>query len=74
MEEGLSADAIPADITIGSSVAALVSRIIDNFGKIDILVNSAGTAVSGQWRTSPRRNGTTSWIRTFRACSSAVSL
>lgn len=44
-EVGLSTVAIPVDVTSMSSVAALVSKVINNFGKIDILVNNAGTTV-----------------------------
>lgn len=43
--EGLSAVAIPTDVSLRSSVAELVSKTIDDFGKIDILVTSAGVIV-----------------------------
>lgn len=43
--EGLSAVAIPTDVSLKSSVAELVSKTIDDFGKIDILVTSAGVIV-----------------------------
>ena len=41
-KEGLNAVAIPTDISSKSSIAALVSKVVSDFGKIDILVNSAG--------------------------------
>lgn len=44
-KEGLNTVAIPVDVTSMSSVAALVSKVINNFGEIDILVNNAGTLV-----------------------------
>ncbi|MFC1931591.1 SDR family NAD(P)-dependent oxidoreductase [Chloroflexota bacterium] len=44
-KEGFNAVAIPTDITNKSSVEALVSEVMKNFGKIDILVNSAGAIV-----------------------------
>jgi NAD(P)-dependent dehydrogenase (short-subunit alcohol dehydrogenase family) len=43
--EGLSAVAMPADVSLRSSVAGLVSKTIDDFGKIDVLVTSAGVIV-----------------------------
>jgi len=43
--EGFTAAAIPADASSRSSVEALVSRTINDLGKIDILVTSAGAIV-----------------------------
>ncbi len=45
--EGLEAVAIPADVASRSSVANLVSAVLSDFGKIDILVNSAGVILRG---------------------------
>ena len=35
------------DVTSDESVAALTSRVIDEFGRIDVLVNNAGTGLAG---------------------------
>jgi len=43
--EGLSAAAIPTDVSLRSSVEELVLKTVDDFGKIDILVTSAGVIV-----------------------------
>lgn len=44
-KDGFKAVAIPADITDRSSVESLISKAISDFGKIDVLVNSAGAMV-----------------------------
>jgi 2-deoxy-D-gluconate 3-dehydrogenase len=44
-KDGLSAIAITTDVSSASSVSALVSEIISEFGKIDILVNNAAVMV-----------------------------
>lgn len=44
-KEGLNAVAIPTDVSSESSIAALVTKVINDFGKIDILVNNAGVIV-----------------------------
>ena len=44
-KEGLNAVAIPTDVSSISSVAALVAKVISDFGRIDILVNNAGVAM-----------------------------
>ena len=38
---------VPVDVTDRSSVEAMVSRVIDSFGRIDILVNNAGIIAAG---------------------------
>jgi NAD(P)-dependent dehydrogenase (short-subunit alcohol dehydrogenase family) len=40
-KEGFNVVAVPTDVSIKSSIEALVSRVIDDFGRIDILVNNA---------------------------------
>ncbi len=42
---GLVADAIPTDVSDGTSVSELVAKVLDRYGKIDILVNSAAVIV-----------------------------
>lgn len=40
-QEGLKVAAVSADVTSASSIKEMVSRVIGDFGKIDILVNNA---------------------------------
>lgn len=42
LETGRRHLAVPTDVTVESQVAALVRRTLDEFGRIDILVNAAG--------------------------------
>ncbi|MEE9399333.1 MAG: glucose 1-dehydrogenase [Dehalococcoidales bacterium] len=44
-KEGLSAVAIPADVCDTSSIATLLTKVVRDFGKIDVLVNNAGVVV-----------------------------
>ena len=44
-KEGLNAVAIPTDVSSKSSVAALASKVMSDFGRIDILVNNAAVIV-----------------------------
>jgi NAD(P)-dependent dehydrogenase (short-subunit alcohol dehydrogenase family) len=44
-KEGLNAVAIPTDVSRTSSVTSLVSKVVSDFGKIDILVNNAAVIV-----------------------------
>ncbi len=44
-KEGLKATSVPTDVGDESSVAAMVSGVIESYGKIDILVNNAGVIV-----------------------------
>ena len=44
-KEGLNAVAIPIDVSRMSSVASLVSKVVSDFGKIDILINNAAVIV-----------------------------
>ena len=44
-KEGLNVTSIPTDVSDESSIAAMVSGVIENYGKIDILVNNAGVIV-----------------------------
>ena len=44
-KEGLNAVAIQTDVSRMSSVASLVSKVVSDFGKIDILVNNAAVIV-----------------------------
>lgn len=46
-KEGLNAVAIPTDVSIRSSVASLVSKVVSDFGRIDILVNNAAVTRRG---------------------------
>lgn len=44
-KEGLSAVAVPTDVSQTSSIDAMVKQVIKDFGKIDILVNNAGFVI-----------------------------
>lgn len=44
-DAGQKAIAIQADITDAGAVEAAVEKIVETFGRIDVLVNNAGTAI-----------------------------
>jgi NAD(P)-dependent dehydrogenase (short-subunit alcohol dehydrogenase family) len=44
-KEGLNAVSIPTDVRDEHSIAALVSKVMNDFGVIDILVNNAGVTI-----------------------------
>src|SRR5690606_37621185 len=46
-EYGIRADSFAADITIERDAEAMVKAAIETFGKIDILINSAGINIRG---------------------------
>lgn len=45
-KEGLNAVAIPTDVSSKSSVGELVSSVVNDFGRIDILINDAGIQIN----------------------------
>ncbi|WP_205326183.1 SDR family oxidoreductase [Glycomyces sp. YM15] len=52
-EEGLDARFLHLDVTDEALVAAAATRVGDEFGKLDVLVNNAGIALAdGDWNTS----------------------
>ncbi|MBA7484278.1 Gluconate 5-dehydrogenase [subsurface metagenome] len=44
-KDGLKAISIPTDVSDEASIAAMVSNVVKDFGKIDILVNNAGVII-----------------------------
>jgi NAD(P)-dependent dehydrogenase (short-subunit alcohol dehydrogenase family) len=46
------------DVTRRAEVEELMDGVVRDFGSLDVLVNSAGTAFRTRPRTSPRRSGT----------------
>lgn len=44
-KEGLKVTSIPTDVNDESSIAAMISKVMENYGKIDVLVNNAGVIV-----------------------------
>jgi NAD(P)-dependent dehydrogenase (short-subunit alcohol dehydrogenase family) len=47
--------ALLADVTDSTATAATVGKVLDNFGRIDVLINNAGISGPGglTWLTSP---------------------
>ncbi len=62
--------AVPADVTDGAQVAAMLKQTLDQFGRLDVLVNNAGITRDGllvrmtdeQWRTVLEVNLTGAFI------------
>jgi NAD(P)-dependent dehydrogenase (short-subunit alcohol dehydrogenase family) len=55
--EGFSALPIPVDVTRPDEVDALVRRVLEAFGQIDLLFNNAGSfaSVAPVWEVDPER-------------------
>jgi meso-butanediol dehydrogenase/(S,S)-butanediol dehydrogenase/diacetyl reductase len=51
----------PGDVSIVEDVENLVAEVISRFGKVDVLVNNAGTAAAGEFLTMPVQQ----WRDTF---------
>ena len=63
---------VRADVADEDSVAALFATVRDRFGRLDLLVNNAGTgARPARWTRSARRAGSRSWASTSPARSCA---
>jgi 2-dehydro-3-deoxy-D-gluconate 5-dehydrogenase len=64
---GVRAAAIAVDVADEPSVETLIARAVDAFGRIDIVVNNAGTNVRKPPEELALRSGTTSWTPTSPA-------
>jgi meso-butanediol dehydrogenase/(S,S)-butanediol dehydrogenase/diacetyl reductase len=58
----------PTDVSVESQVQAMVKAVVDRFGRIDILINNAGTGVFGRVTELP----TEDWHRVFRIAVDSV--
>ena len=54
--EGLTVKPLLLDVTDAASIAAAVSVVEQEQGKLDVLVNNAGIAGGGGWSTKPSEN------------------
>ncbi len=59
--KGTTAIAIPADVTSNDQVAALIRKIKERFGRLDVIVNNAGVNPLKTWEDLDRE----SWDRTL---------
>jgi hypothetical protein len=60
---------IELDVTVTAAVTAAAKEIFEQYGRIDVLVNNAGTAHETDAIEVPISCGTTSSMSTSRACS-----
>jgi 2-deoxy-D-gluconate 3-dehydrogenase len=76
MKDGHKAIAVAADVTDETTVAAMVTRVRGELGRIDILINNAGINIRNRRRRWRRRNGTASSRPTSPApsCARAPSI
>ena len=61
---GVDAAAIQVDVRDEGSVDGLVRTSMALWGRVDILINNAGTNIRKQPQDLPSPNGATSWTRT----------
>ena len=61
-EHGNEVRFVQADITKPEDRERLVDTVVSAFGRIDILVNDAGTTIKAKQRKLPMRSGARSWI------------
>lgn len=54
-----------ADLTQGDTIKAVVSKCSDTFGRVDILINNAGSARPGEFLTLPDDAWTEDWTLKF---------
>jgi len=58
---------LTSDVSNRGSLEQLLQKTVSDFGKVDILVNSAGKTKRTPTLTCLKQNGTTSWRRTLQA-------
>jgi len=68
---GVKAIAVKADVAVQEEVNVMYKKVIDEFGKVDILINNAGRSVNREAGRAPRPFAETDkedWDYTFGIC------
>ncbi|MGH0036587.1 MAG: SDR family NAD(P)-dependent oxidoreductase [Myxococcota bacterium] len=60
--EGADAAPFAGDITDDAGASRLAGRVLDHFGRVDVLVNSYGVAEAGDWSTT----STDEWVALYQ--------
>ncbi|HJN12162.1 MAG: SDR family NAD(P)-dependent oxidoreductase [Pirellulaceae bacterium] len=75
-EQGYTALGVPTDVTSDAHVAALMERTIAEYGRIDVLINSAGCSDRGHALETPPERFQELWelnfLATVRCCRAAA--
>lgn len=61
-QAGFAAEAYQVDVAQRSGVDSLVSHVVERYGRLDVVVNSAGSTAAIPWRRSLKRITTPSWM------------
>jgi len=75
-EQGHSALSVTTDVTIDAHVSTLMERTVDEYGRIDVLINSAGCSDRGHALDTPPKRFQELWelnfLATVRCCRAAA--